>query len=417
MIARPKKKERIKDVLKSGGIPGYLLIGYYLVQAVFARGKLDAAAIDASALIFMLYSFICLGVGGYYLFIRKGRQRNYQNFIFIHTPLKWFLLYTVLGFISALWSLQVSLTLYRALECITMLLLMMGTMKELFKYNLKRVIEWSIYYIFFTIIIRSLQYIASGSALTISKGGVFQSAQMIATIFFFLGIFHARKWYMKYTIAAFAILSLSTTGYIGMALGIISLAFGNAKYKIATFFIGICILIAISFLGTDKLLKNTVFIDRSEISVENTSGRDQVWNLGFEWIKERPFTGYGFVAGETYLVRVKEERTQVIGMHNSFMSALVDEGVFGFVFMLLFFLGMFRVTFSRYIPIQYRPALIACFIGAFVHSMGNPGIGFRVYGSWMSAMYVCVLLCSIYVQNKYYRPKPLRRIIAENANV
>ena len=165
------------------------------------------------------------------------------------------------------------------------------------------------------------------------------------------------------------------------------------------------------------LLKNTVFIDRSEISVENTSGRDQVWNLGFEWIKERPFTGYGFVAGETYLVRVKEERTQVIGMHNSFMSALVDEGVFGFVFMLLFFLGMFRVTFSRYIPIQYRPALIACFIGAFVHSMGNPGIGFRVYGSWMSAMYVCVLLCSIYVQNKYYRPKPLRRIIAENANV
>jgi len=391
-------------VLSKGGLPGYFLIGYWAVQAVFTRGKIDASAIDTTAIIFMFYSFICFGVGLNFLFFKKGILTNFENRIIFNSPIIWFILYSALGLISAFWSIQFELTIYRAFESISMLLLMIATLKELHSKGMKMVIQWTLIYVFSIIIIRFLQYLFRGASLefSIGNGGIFQCAQMIAPVFFFLGVLHARKWYIRWTFIAFSILSMSTTGYLGIALGLSALAFGNNKIRaLATLLFSGLLLLAI-ILGPESLLKNTVFIEKPSIDMEHTSGRDQVWKMGFDWFKEKPLTGYGFVAGETYLIRNGEGRTYVIGMHNSIMSALVGEGIFGAAFLVLFFLGMFLITFSRYMPLKYRPALIAIFLSAFVQSMGNPGIGFRVYGSWMSAMYVCVLIASIYTRNKYY---------------
>jgi len=397
------------EILKLGRVPGNMLIGYYLIHAAFDRSKADPSAIDPSAVIFIAYSISCFVVGWYFLFYKKDIRKLYESNMFLKTPLLWFVLYTILGFISALWSLEFKLSLFRAFECMAMLLLIMATLKQLFKHGLNNVIKWSIYYVFITVIVRFIQYYFTGAGLDDSAegGSIFRSSQMIATIFFFLAIFHARKGYMKWTIIVIALLSLSTTGYIGMAIGLISLYFGNVKYKSVGLIIGVVIILMISFIGLNPFLKNTVFKERADISMESTSGRNIIWDNGYTWFKEKPFTGYGFVAGETYLVQENGEHIEIIGMHNSFMSALVDEGIFGFLFILFFFIGMFAITFSRYIPVKYRPALIACFLASFVHSMGNPGIGFRVYGSWMSAMYVCVLICSIYVHSKYYRKRKM----------
>lgn len=408
----------IKSILTSGGIPGYFLIGYYLVQAIFERGKIDAAAIDANAVIFMGYSFICLGIGTYFLYFKKSALINVENRFFFNTPLIWFIAYTALGLISAIWSIQYQLTIYRAIESLAMLFLMMATIKELVAKGIPTVIQWSIHYIFIVIIIRFLQFfLLRGESihLTIGYSGALQSAQMIAPVFFFLGVSHAGKWYVRWTFIIFAVLSMATTGYIGMALGLLAFAFGDDKKKIIFSLFAYIVLMLAILLGPEVILKNTVFIEKSAISMEHTSGRDQVWEMGFNWFKEKPFTGYGFVSGETYLIREGEGRIAVIGMHNSIMSALVGTGIFGAIFLLLFFIGMFKITFSRHIPLKYRPALIAIFLSAFVQSMGNPGIGFRVYGSWMAAMYVCVLISGIYIQNKYVNERLKQLVKATNA--
>jgi O-antigen ligase len=408
------KVTSLNGVVKMGGTPGFILIGYYLVHAVFDRPKTDPTAIDPSSLVFIAYSLLCFGVGWYYLFTKKDIRNHYESMLFFKTPLLWFILYTILGFISALWSLEYKLTIYRAFESMAMLLLIVATIKQLFKRGINTVIKWTIYYVFITVVIRFIQYYFQGAGIDDSAegGSIFRSSQMISTIFFFLAIFHARKGYMRWTIIVIAILSISTTGYIGMAVGLISLYFGNVKYKIFGLIFGLAIIFTVSFVGLKPFLKNTVFSQRADVSLENSSGRNIIWEDGYNWFKQKPFTGYGFVAGETFLVQGKSDNISIIGMHNSFMSALVDEGVFGFLFLLFFFIGMFAITFSRYIPVTYRPALIASFLASFVHSMGNPGIGFRVYGSWMSAMYVCVLILSIYVHGKYYRRRiPVKVII------
>lgn len=404
ILEKPLQKHHAKSILMSGGIPGYLLIGYFVVQAVFSRGKIDAAAIDATAVIFMLYSFLCLGIGTYYLFIKKCTFVNFDKRFFANTPLIWLIFYTVFGFISAIWSIQYQLTIYRAIESIAMLFLMMATIKELSSKGIPMVIQWTIYYMFFTILIRFLQYLLRGESINFSIGytGAFQCAQMIAPVFFFLGVIHAGKWYIRWTFIIFSVFSMSTTGYMGMALGLLAFTFGNDRKKVIFSLIAYIVVLLAIILSPEVILKNTVFIEKPAIDMEHTSGRDQVWKMGYEWFKEKPFTGYGFVSGETFLIRNGEGRIAVIGMHNSIMSALVGMGIFGAILLILFFIGMFKITFSRYIPLQYRPALIAIFLSAFVQSMGNPGIGFRVYGSWMSATFVCVLISGIYIQNRYY---------------
>lgn len=391
----------IKRVLKLGSTPGYLLIGYYAIQSIFARGKLDAAAIDPTAVLFAAYSMLCLFYGVNYIYKHyKGQLKKIFN-----GPMLWFTLYTVFGGISALWSLQPALSAYRAVECFGMMIIMLATILRLARYNnINLILDWTAVYVFITILIRFIQYIINGAPIIpqIGYGGAFECAQMIATIFCFIAWFHVKRKFIKYTIIIFALFSMSTTGYIGMALGMLAYFKGNNKQKRIAYFGSVVILILCMYYGPMTLLKNTVFIERSEISIEKTSGRDQVWEMGFEWAKERPLHGYGFVAGETYLIRLGEGKTAVIGMHNTFMSALVGEGLIGLFLISMFWISMFVYVLSKKIPIHYRTLLISSFIASFIQSIANPGIGFRVYGSWMAAMYICILICVIskYPYNK-----------------
>ena len=110
--------------------------------------------------------------------------------------------------------------------------------------------------------------------------------------------------------------------------------------------------------------------------------------------------GYGFFAGEPYILY--QHYAGVINGHNSFFSAAMGLGYVGIILLLIFFIGMFRVTFSQCIPRKYRQSLIGCFFVGFLHCMGNPGIGSRVYGSWMPVMLLFTLICCFYA---YYGKK------------
>lgn len=390
----------IKRILKLGSTPGYLLIGYYIVQSFFARQKNDATAIDLSAIIFAAYSMICLFVGIKVLFEKPNK--NISKNVLFKTPLIWFVLYTIWGGISSFWSIHFALTAYRAIECLGMTAIILATLTRLSRYNnINLILDWTAVYVFLSIMIRFVQYINYGVPLipSIGYGGAFECAQMIATIFCFLAWFYVRNKIIKITILIFAVFSMSTTGYIGMALGLVAYFWGTKREKKLAI-MGTIIISLVAFLyGPEKLLKDTVFIERSEIDYTKMSGRDQIWELGIEWVKKRPLTGYGFVAGESFLLRLGEGRMGVIGMHNTFMSALVGEGLIGLFLITMFWITMTKTILSKAIPIRYRVLLLSSYIASFIQSIANPGIGFRVYGSWMASMYICILICVIYKVN------------------
>lgn len=57
-----KLYKELKQVLMLGGVPGQILLGYYVVQIIFARTKSDIAAVDGTAIIYAAYA---LGAGIY----------------------------------------------------------------------------------------------------------------------------------------------------------------------------------------------------------------------------------------------------------------------------------------------------------------------------------------------------------------
>ena len=91
---------------------------------------------------------------------------------------------------------------------------------------------------------------------------------------------------------------------------------------------------------------------------------------------------------------------QVIGMHNGFLSAYVGTGIIGLVLFSLFMLKTFFLPIRGNIPKSYKTVLIASMCVVLIHTLGNPGLGFRVYGTWMPAMYIVVLTIAFHLHFK-----------------
>lgn len=377
------------------GTSGILLLSRPLIYLIFSRRRdLNAySSVDASAMVFILYAIIC-----FFIATRDLNQNNKTlgRDIFIHSPVLWIILYTFLGMASMLWSVNLQLTGFRAFECLSMIMLMIAIVQNLFyQGGCKLVIQWTMLYVTVDIIfslLRTLSY-------TTNIFELLQTSQMMATTFFYIALFQSRKRWWHYLIITMSIFSMSTVAYIGMALGSISTFFGRAKYRVVVYLATMVLGLTIAVIGPYKFIKNTVFFDKKTISIHETTGRDKIMEVAFQALEKKP-EGYGFFAGEPYLLYSK--RLGAINGHNSLFSAAIGLGIPGIVLISLFFIMMWKTTFSRYIHSDYRASLIGCFMVSFLQSMGNPGIGSRVFGGWLPTMFATVLICGFYVYGKYY---------------
>lgn len=391
-------RERINSFISlanAGGICGWLLLVRPVMTLVFSRQRdLKAySAVDASAMIFIVYACIC-----FYYSVRElnlGRAFWGRKVLF-SSPLTWFLAYSVYGVISIFWSVNLPLTGFRAFECLSMMFLMVVILQNLFESkDIDTIIDWTILFvtvdIVFSILLK-LKY-------TFNFFEILQSSQMMATVFFYMALYYVPKSWWHYLILILSIFSMSTVAYIGMAMGCISTFFGQKRYRIYAFFGAFALGIVITVVGPYKFVKDTVFFDKKEISVHETTGRDKIMNVAIQALSDKP-EGYGFFAGEPYLLYSK--RLGAINGHNSLFSAAIGLGVPGIILISIFFIMMSKATFSRYMPTKYRASLIGCFIVGFLQCMGNPGIGSRIYGGWIPVMFVFTLICGFYVNGKYY---------------
>lgn len=382
-------------LVNTAGICGWMLIARPVIYLIFSRRRdLNAyATVDASAFVFIIYAVMC-----FFFSLRElnNKDAGFGRRLIYRSPLFWFVLYTILGAVSMLWSVNLELTGFRAFECFSMLALIIAIVQKLFEQDdFDIIIHWTLLYVTVDIVfslIRALSYTTDVMMLL-------QTSQMMSTVFFFMALYDTHKRWYHYLILVMAIFSMSTTAYIGMALGCISLFWGKQKYRIHVL-IGAAILgCTILIVGPYKFVKETVFFEKETISLHETSGRDKIMNVAVDALLQKP-EGYGFFAGEPYLLYAK--RLGAINGHNSLFSAAIGLGIPGIVLISIFFLGMFRIVLSRYIHAEYKPSLIGCFMVAFLHCMGNPGLGSRVFGSWLPVMFLCMLVCGFYVQGKYY---------------
>ena len=383
-----------RDLIKSGGICGLLLLVRPVIYLLFSRQRnLNAyAAVDVSAIIFIIYAVICF-FAAYKVLSKSGS--SFGRALIKRTPLIWFVIYTIYGLFSMFWSVNLVLSAFRAFECASMILLIVAIMQKLFSTcNIDRIIDWTILYVSVDIIL-SIIGVAQWSTNISSLLG---ASQMMSTTFFYMALFYPRKKWYHYLIIIMAIFSGSTVSYIGMAIGTISLFWLKTKYK-PLFLIGIiCIGMSFAIIGPQKIIKETLFYDKESISIEETSGRDHLMEVAIETVKEYPW-GLGFFAGEPLVFYSKS--LSAINAHNSIFSAGIGLGYAGIIIMSIFLLKVFFTVFSKKIAFKYRAALIGCFFVGFLQCMGNPALGSRVFGAWLPVTYLFTLICSFYLAGKY----------------
>ncbi|WP_282781033.1 O-antigen ligase family protein [Phaeodactylibacter xiamenensis] len=377
---------------KYGGLAGFLLY-FYGILLIFLRRRREleaVATIDTSALIQIAYAAICfiVGITG---FISSKNVRNIQ----LNTPLKFLLSFHLLGFISIAWSVSPSLTGYRAFECITYSLLILVTLNNVFqKKGVEILLKWVLFYAVFSIF-TSVIARAKLAGMNIFSLQTLLNEQMNSTPYFFFALLLPSALIIKILILGISIFSLSNTAYAGMVLGSSSFISGNKSLKILFFVTLFFLGLIISTYGIIPFLQNTVFYGKQGVGLEYTTGRDIIFEYSWQQALKKPLTGYGFVAGDTFVINQRFDRG-AIGAHNGLLSALLGMGYPGALLFSIFLIKMFFLSRDKVLPNLYRSVFMGSAILIIVQTMGNPGLGTRVYGTWMPAMVIFTTTCLVH---------------------
>lgn len=383
-------KSDLRRFFIAGGLPSYVLIGRQIIMSFISRQRSfeDVVNIDASATTQIIMSVTAFVVAVFYI----GRNAMARHLI-LRTPLTWFVVYTLWASLTALWSIHGLLSAYRAFECMAWLLLIVTLITKLYdSLEILNIIRWIIYLSIFAILFNTISR-AREFGFSVFSVNTLLMEQMWSTPFFFLALLLPVGVLSKFIILPISFFSLSNTAYAGMAGGLFALFTGKGTMRKVFILLIIATLLAVSLVGTEKLLMNTVFYGRKGIGLEYTSGRDKIALNALEEAKDRPIIGHGFVAGETYII-TKVHRG-AIGAHNGLLSAQLGTGIIGTTLFTVFIIRMLIVSGSKLLPDNLRVSFLASAILITVHTMGNPGLGSRVYGTWIPAMLVFITICAI----------------------
>lgn len=389
------KLSSFKELFKAAGLPGYLFffsnILYFFVTR--RRSLDDYSAIDSSAFIQIIYIFSVFLIG--LIILYKNPEK--RKFLF-STPQVYLLLFVFICFFSMIWTTDVFVTGFRAFESLTYLLLI-----SLITYNLTEklhyqdIIEWSFLWIIWEI------FWSIATAVKLGGFGYliwpFRAARLSVPMFFFFALLLEKRIVFRYIILIFSILMISNKVYFGIAFGLAGFLFGENKYKAWLILLFFLILFVLAFINPEELLKDTLFYGRESVSMASTSGRDKVWAVAWEAFLQKPYGGYGFVSGESSILYNKFNGA--ISTHNFLFSGLLGTGIAGTIFLILYFVDAFLKASSKYFPKnRIRPAMVATLIMSLVVSSTAPGIGGRVYGSWIPVVLVIALISGLQYQFK-----------------
>jgi hypothetical protein len=348
------------------------------------------AIVDTSALIQIIF---CL-IGGIILFrILKKEKDTYNNVkhFILNTPLKFLLIYNIICFISGIWSINQALTFYRGFECLVFTLLIITCLCQiLVKNSYTGLINWLIDYViyyFFIAILSDLYF----------KGTVPYAPQFGVTILFYMGIYCCKNWLKKWIIITGSLLSFSTISYIGIFIGFWGIFLKHKFYKslLALFVVGVTICSYTGVINVMEVLGKTIFFEKGVVASNATSGRDEITELLLNSFEEKPLLGYGFVSGETHIIKVLWGRSHIYSSHNGFLSALTGTGITGTVFFTIFICQIVYISlFSPKIRNNQRPYIWGICAVAFMHTIGNPSVGGSVAGSaWLFPMFAFAFIC------------------------
>lgn len=409
MMKAIEEKLSLRKCFLVAGSSGVMILMQPILLLLFSRQRVDNTAVDGTALIFSAYTLLSFIVAIYTL--KNTSVKIYARKLLSQVPITIFICYILFCFFSSIWSVIPLLSCYRAFECLSMLLLYIAAISKVATGgSASLVCSWCVYVVAWINIV-TLFHILKTSGLNLHMLGYI--GQMTSTIFFFLALTCRCNLISKVSVIFFSLISSSTTASIGMAVGGMFLLSKLKRHGWLMLFLPFILVFLISYYGgVEELLKETIFSNHSEILdsdssdiMKHTSGRGNIWSMGWAAFLEEPWLGYGFVSGEMHVSQdMSFGYGGLMAMHNGYLSSLVG---CGFVGGLLFVIFMISVSIYPICMLrkEYRNVMCACVTVVFFHVMANPGLGGRVAGAWQASALLVVLMCVISIMER--KPKIL----------
>lgn len=379
----------LRRLIGQAGIHGYLLLAESLLFFITTRGRLEGYdSIDTSAAIQAIYTMLIFIYSMWYLMLPSGRRA----LVFLSSrPTVYLLLFILMCIFSSLWSEKPLYSVFMGFQCLAFLLLLTVILDRLTNNctaqdRVEWIMLWIVWQIFWEVAWRAVHWQ--------SHYKIFTTEQLQTGIFFFLAIYISRRKLFSWIIMPFALFSGANKMYAGMIPGALLGIFSTRwKIKVLSSVGAVALILGLIYYGLEPVLHKTVFYKRPGVGMQYTSGRDKMWAQSLEIVSKKPLLGYGFVSGERDRVFVGEVNT--ISVHNMLLSAAISVGIFGPLLLLLYFVETTLLCFGKNLPQDWLIAFLATIGISFVFSMTGPGLGGRVYGSWIATVFVMTTISMI----------------------
>jgi len=379
----------LRHLIRQAGWHGYLLLAAPLLSFVTARGRLEGYdSIDNSAILQVTYAILIFIFSVWYLMLPCGKR---ALVFLLSRPMVYLLFFILMCILSASWSEKPLYTAFMGFQCLTFFVLLTVILDRL-RNNctaqdiVEWIMLWMVWQIFWGLLFRAVHGQLSYT--------IFATGRLQTGILFFLAIYISKRKLFKWIVMAFALFSGSNKMYTGMLPGALLGIFSESrKIKFVSSAGAVALILALIFVGLKPFLQETVFHGRAGVGMQYTSGRNSMWAQSLELIKEKPFLGYGFVSGERDRMFVGGVNT--ISVHNMMLSAAIGVGVTGPILLLLYFIETTISCFGKKLPRNWFIGFLSTIGISFVFSMTGPGLGGRVYGSWVATVFVMTMICMI----------------------
>ena len=381
-------------LIDKGGVAGCLFLFRDIITVVTTRIR-DMSqynAVDGSAILQIAYLIVCLFYISYHL-TRSSRKEAIYLLLFT-TPIGLLVIYTGLCGLSSLWSSYFRVTTYRSIECFAYILLIAIICDNLnFHCSRQDLIEWLVFWGIWHLFWDVARFIRIMGPSAIFSFHIFSRGAMTLAVLFFLIIFLSKRKAFVLISLVFTFLSMANKTYFGLFLGSIpGLYLGDRRFHTVLFFLIGVIVMSFLLYGLD-VLQSTLFYGKEGVGMEYTTGRDKIWKHSFRYGMKRFICGYGFVTGE--MEAVQRGRLGAISAHNVFLSAFLSVGILGPILFILFFAWLAILSIRSDIPLHWKSSFIATTVMIFIISCTAPGLGARVYGSWIPAVFTSLAMCTV----------------------
>lgn len=385
----------------------WLLLAYPVFLHLVSRPRSadEALVVDESA----KYQVAVTVVYGVYVALLLVRCPLSWIGSLFRRPLLWWTLYLVLAVLSALWSVQPLLTVFRSGQAVIFFILIVHAMRCLDSYE-----DWIRLQLLFGMILILCATYTFGRQVYSVEGLSVKSLHgwgfphcLVGVLFVSLPL-RNQSWKISlYIVLAVLVVSTAAKAYIAFAIGVWFFIYSSSFSGRNTFLwvVSFVLLILLLFFPQEAL--RLFFPGKEMHTILTGHGRLPVWEtMAEEFVIHRPIYGYGFGLGDKLSYISEGLSFRISHTHNIVLAAVMNLGAVGGVLIVLFCLDV-ALTGWRCLDQRWRACSIASLTAIIFATLFTTSISSNVSSTWLSHAMIFIGIASHRLfQSQTGRPIP-----------